>query len=643
MSVATPPRTARAAKAAAPTPTRRARLEGVDAWLARHRRVTLMAILLVAALVRIVYFREVSTTPLRVMHQWDQTDMAYYDFWARRILAGDWLSRDVPPPLHIWHKETAEEWLRLHPELKAALIEQAAAAGVTDAAAQAEFTQRAVWKQWVGPKLLYQEPAYPYLLALTYRVFGDDVRWVFAWQMLLGLGSIALVYHLALARFGALAAAVAGLGAALAAPTLMFEATLLRDTLITFLGLLLVLLADRALARKTIRSWLALGLCLGCSLLVKGTFMLFGLGVLGLLAFEVRRQWKRGLTFAAALAASVLVALSPVIVRNLVVGAPPLALAGKNAVPSFVQNNLPDYTWSENVPYDVENFPRVLGEANGSLLRGMRLCFQLQPHVRSILWIFLCKFDASWHWWDRPDNINIYYYQLLAPALRLPITFWAVAVPGLVGLGLSLRQWRRHATLYLLIVTPLVQMVLFSVMARYRLPILMALLPFAAFALVQLARWGIQLKWQAAAALGAMLAIGAWTGRPMAANPSLIRCCDATGLFRAYYEKPLDKIVAAKEYPRASEMLEEYLRFEPPVVKWMDARHPPRSHEEAAIARVFFGFYQDAAQIIDQVPGRRSQAMRRLGKSEDLFGALNTYRVDHQSEALPTTKPAAAK
>ncbi len=34
------------------------------------------------------------TDPIR-QHLWDQTDMNYSDGWARRIAAGDWLSRSV--------------------------------------------------------------------------------------------------------------------------------------------------------------------------------------------------------------------------------------------------------------------------------------------------------------------------------------------------------------------------------------------------------------------------------------------------------------------------------------------------------------------------------------------------------------------
>ena len=54
-----------------------------------------------------------------------------------------------------------------------------------------------LWDDWYGQKRFHQEPLYPYLVAATYRLWGDDVRHVFAWQLLLGWETNVLIYLLA--------------------------------------------------------------------------------------------------------------------------------------------------------------------------------------------------------------------------------------------------------------------------------------------------------------------------------------------------------------------------------------------------------------------------------------------------------------
>ena len=53
-----------------------------------------------------------------------------------------------------------------------------------------------LWSRWTGSPQFYQDPLYAYLIGLTYRVIGDDVRFVFAWQMGLGVMSTVLIWLL---------------------------------------------------------------------------------------------------------------------------------------------------------------------------------------------------------------------------------------------------------------------------------------------------------------------------------------------------------------------------------------------------------------------------------------------------------------
>ena len=82
-----------------------------DPWLASHRRWVLTTLVLLAAGIRVCYFVQLNAGPLVETHRWDGKDMNYFDFWARRVCAGDWLSAEVPLPFHTWHsKLRASTW-----------------------------------------------------------------------------------------------------------------------------------------------------------------------------------------------------------------------------------------------------------------------------------------------------------------------------------------------------------------------------------------------------------------------------------------------------------------------------------------------------------------------------------------------------
>ena len=77
--------------------------------------------------------------------------------------------------------------------------------------------------KWAGGSTFYQEPLYAYLMAVTYKIFGGDHRWVFLWQLVLGVLTNVLIYLLARRMFGDLVGTVAGALAVLCSPMMFYE------------------------------------------------------------------------------------------------------------------------------------------------------------------------------------------------------------------------------------------------------------------------------------------------------------------------------------------------------------------------------------------------------------------------------------
>src|SRR6185436_11065597 len=259
------------------------------------------------ALVRATCLVELNDGPLLAQNRWAESDMAFFDRWARDIARGEWLTDRPLHPSHSWYRELAAAYFAAHPDASQALARDPATAA--DPA-------RALWDRWLGGKTFHQEPLYAYLIALTYAVLGADPRWVFAWQMALAVVTAVLVTVLTRRWFGDLAAALAGALVVLLAPLPMYDVLLLRTTATTFAAVALTAALEWALPRPSWRPWLLVGLGFGAALLLQtifapllaGAFVLVAVGTPG----PPRARAARG----AALALGTALALVPAVARN---------------------------------------------------------------------------------------------------------------------------------------------------------------------------------------------------------------------------------------------------------------------------------------------------------------------------------------
>jgi 4-amino-4-deoxy-L-arabinose transferase-like glycosyltransferase len=597
---------------------------GPAAFLVRSRRWVLAVIVVLAVLVRIIYFNQVCPGPLCDQHKWDQTDMNYFDQWARAITSGDLISRDVLPPFHGWHARVATAYLRQNPERRALLEREISDLGIREGA-ELMTAERLQWIRWLGPRHFYQEPAYAYLVALTYKIAGAAVpTYVFFWQMLLGILSVVLIHRIAEDHFGPVVAALAAMLALLCGPLLMHELVLLRDSTIAFAGLLTVFLADRALTRLQWYWWLLAGMSLGFGLELKGIFNIYLLGLLGIIVLHHWRCWKPMAIAGALMVAGATAFMVPAMARNVAVGVSPTAVAG-NAGFAFIQNNSPAYDWRAPALVEETYFPALLGKTDGKLLPGVIETLKSHPSTWSVAKMVAGKFDASWHWWERPDNASYYSYRMFAPVLGLMLTFALIAPLALVGLVLVGPPVRRHLTLYLLLLTGLAPMVIFNVMGRFRLPLLTAAIPFAALAVVRIVEWARSGNWaRAALAALAVCAVAFWTARPLPTGMSELRPQDYSVPLVIYYFPQAADLERSGNDVAAIRLLEQYLTHEPESILAVGPAHPISSNLDYALATDFAQVHSICARLYQAV-GDRPQSELNARRAEDLKARIQEY------------------
>jgi hypothetical protein len=530
--------------------------------MAPDRQHRLILLLLVAGsyALRAGTYIQLSGGPFLQLHRWQQTDMNYYDAWGRAVAQGDWLSETIGVPMHDWHYDVADHYFAAHPGVRPDPVQ--------------------LWTHWNGPHRFYQDPLYPYLVALTYRVKADP-RLVLAWQLALGILTNVLIYVLTRRYFGDGAGVIAAVLALLCGPLIYYELLLLRDSTIVFAELAVVWLADRALVRNRWPWFVALGGALGCAVLLKSSFILLAAALVGGLVVSLRGRsaWRS----VVAVAAGLTLALLPAAVRNVALGVPPLAWAGSGAL-TFVVANGPSYPAIGGFDVRADEVAAIMSESDGRFLPAVARTLALHTPSTFALLIWH-KTASALHWYEIPNNANFYYLRLHAFVLRwLPLTFFTIGPLGLVGLALAASRTRTLWPLYLIVAVAFVSLAGFVVIGRLRAPLMAALIPFAAFTLERFLR----ARPIAVAGLGgAVLAVGLWTGRPLPEGRTLIRQTDWMMPYLARYQFDVQAATDAGDAAAAAAAYRAFLRYEPDFSRMPASAGVLREPTDRDTARTF--------------------------------------------------------
>ena len=540
------------------SPQRKDYLEAASTWLADNRLAVLIAVVALSVLFRVIYFVQLNSTPLVQAHRWDQSDMNNFHNWAQDIVAGDWLTQRITAPMHDWQIDIADTWLKSHPEQAALLIRENSSLGLST-----ENPAKLLYAHWAGELKFYQEPLYAYLVAVTYKLFGADPRWVFAWQMILGILTNVFIFILARRYFGDLVGTTAGLMAAFCSPLMFYEMILLRETLIVFTGFALILLADEARDRATIPWWVGAGLAFGIAFNIKNTFILLEAGLTILIVWRYLAERQKLAPFLISVVIGFILALIPLVARNVVVGVPPVTTAANGPI-TFLNANTEDYPALLGGFHVSRKYaPYIMGETEGKFLPVVRKTVATHPGVGSLIAMSWHKLSTAWQWMEIPNNESFYFYRLNAPVLWLPVTFWMLSPLALVGIWMA-RRSQPALPLYVLAATCFLPLIIFYVVSRLRLPLEAAAIPFAAFALVEIFRSLLQGKWgKLFALLVAVIVLGLWTSRDLTRGLSLIRPIDYMLPYIVSYREQEAEALKRNDSRKAVEVLRAVLRFEP--------------------------------------------------------------------------------
>ncbi len=339
-------------------------------------------------------------------------------------------------------------------------------------------------KWWKGEEIYQQSPLYAYLMALSLKLTGSllpmhllNVFLGFFLCVLIGICSYLVTEN---KKISLIAFILAGTYA----PFYAYSWPLLRDLIGWILLLLFAIFmslwqkASTHPSEKTdLKIAFALGLTLGIGLLARETFYLIipvSLVFIGVIAHK-----KKDYRFIGGVVLALFLSLSPLLIRNALVGAP-LFSSSNRFSETFIQFNAPSALIGHfSIPSEL---PEIMEKSEGKPLIVVKNT--LLAYDNPFLWLKkvpqkLLNLLAPY---ESPDNQCIYYLELISPMVAWGSPHWFIVIPGLCGLGLSLyRRDTKHLWLWFLASILLFNIALFTPTSRYRQSLAMLWVIWAAY------------------------------------------------------------------------------------------------------------------------------------------------------------------
>lgn len=535
-------------------------LERVGYRLVRYRLWIMVALLAAWVAVRVSGFAFIMSSPLYYMYLWSESDNRFFDDWAK-YLNRDWLNHKPLHHYHLWHQSFARYYFQKHPEKLQAILDANPDRDSTFIAG------KELWNEWYKGNQYHQEPLYAYMLALFYSLNMNAIKAMIVLQLCLGVLTGAGLYFLSRRYFGEIAALITGIFYLFCGVLFIHELIILRTAWIIFLTILNVWLMERAFSSPCMKNFLLAGIGLGFSVLMTSIFSLYFYGTLVISFFLMRQQPLGFLKISMVFIAAFFLMRSPVIIRNIMVGAPALSTAS-GVESTFISSNAYDVNYVSGWSPVAERDAEILGETYNSLPRAVIATLKTHPSIGSYLSLLLWKAKAIWSGIERADNLNYYFYRQYVPALKLAfLDFFWLAPMGLAGLIFCIFQRKKYYGLYIAILANLLILMAFHVLGRYRAPLVALSLPLSAFALVECLRFFQQFQWKAAWKIAAVALLFYLSFRSRYADADeMLRLADFAALYDNYFLPELEKYHKAGQWDKILQSHQEFMNMQPEFI-----------------------------------------------------------------------------
>jgi tetratricopeptide (TPR) repeat protein len=383
---------------------------------------------------------------------------------------------------------------------------------VIDGQTYDDWAQEIAKGHWIGDKVFWQAPLYPYFLGIIYSIFGHDLFLVRFIQILLGSINCLLLFRITKTAFNSKVAWIAFFIASFYGPFLFFDAEILNPVLIIFFNLLLILVLF-SFSRSFKKSQLFLaGIILGLSSITHGlvvVFLPFALIWIVFLLLKKKFTSEEILKYALVFLVGFLLIISITTVRNLLVGNDFVWISSNSGINFFIGNN-PDYDHTTAIRPGIEWEELIQRPLQHGLVKPSErsnyywgksfsyITHQPFSYAELLFKKFLLLMDG----FEIKRNQDMYLFRNYSFVLRILLWKWLIYFPlglvlplGFVGMIIFVKDRSQAETKYpksLLVLyfalSQILALLFFFICDRYRIPLVPFLIIFAGFAIHRLYR-----------------------------------------------------------------------------------------------------------------------------------------------------------
>lgn len=353
---------------------------------------------------------------------------------------------------------------------------------------------------WLGQSVFFMAPLYTYFLAVIYKLFGPDIGWVLWLQCGLSTITTLIFYFIGTELFNSKTGLLSAALATFYGVFVFYSGLLLKTQLTIFFTCLFILVALRSCKAPSTKNDLLSGLILGILICMRGNFLLVLAGLMVWAAFLSRPGTLR-LKPAVALFLGAAMIIAPITLRNYIVGKDFILVNSAAGMNFFIGNNPKATGYNDtflfarpNPFFEEQDYRERAEKVVGRKLKpsevsdywmNIGLAYARENPLDFAL-LQVRKLLIFFNNHEKADNYNYYFMKTITPALQAGFLPYGVIVL-LASLGIFLGRWRSppFLLLYFFIITYTLSVVLFFIKTRYRLPIVPALIPLAAYTLLE--------------------------------------------------------------------------------------------------------------------------------------------------------------
>jgi tetratricopeptide (TPR) repeat protein len=360
---------------------------------------------------------------------------------------------------------------------------------------------------WLGDKVFFMSPGYPYFLAVVFKLVGSSIFTIRIIQALISVTNIFLIYLLTKNLFNSKSGFIAAGLASIYSVFIFFSGAVFGETLQTFLVTALLYLLTKEENVSTKNKWFLSGLLLGLSALFRANILI----IFPVLIFWIYNSFKKSDSLKSKLKETLIyftigtaIPILPATLNNYIAGKEFVLLTSNGGINFYLGNNekaLGVYS----TPKDFDFFKDMAGinyakkithkeltpSQSSTYWYGQGLSFIFSHPIEAITLTFkklLFFFDDDEN--PQTSQINIDFFRnTYSSVLKIPLpNFIVVFLFAIAGIIYSLKKLKdkKITLMYFLMLAYVLGTIIFFVSGRFRIAITPLFISFAGFGIVNL-------------------------------------------------------------------------------------------------------------------------------------------------------------